>query len=285
VLIGTHLYNGDRAALRRQQWAVEALQRLSGVDAVNVQFQSEPNASLPGIETLNVLGRDSLSLAGPGRRKPVAREVFDALADVAARRGHQYFAYINSDIQVLPAALDAIARRARQTYAISRHDVDRFGESSAAAAPLTSGTDMFVLAVPWWQRHRRRFRPYLVGDICWDNVYTSLMMCHSDGIILNRERLILHERHATRWDNSAPCSRYNGFLAALDARYFDLWCQYWERLEAGRARRASAADESRLRDEVFVWRPSAGEALRQSVRSVRAHIRFRRLRASAPGSL
>ena len=133
------------------------------------------------------------------------------------------------------------------------------------------------------QRHRRRFRPYVIGDACWDNVYTAVMMCHSDGIILNRERLILHERHETLWNDGTPSARYNGFMAALDARYFALWCEYWDRLEQGRARGVSAGEETRLRDEVFVWRPSASEALRQSVRAVRARLRFRRLRASGPG--
>ena len=123
----------------------------------------------------------------------------------------------------------------------------------------------------------------MIGDACWDNVYTAVMMCHSDGIILNRERLILHERHESLWNDGTPSARYNGFMAALDARYFALWCEYWDRLEQGRVRAVSAGEETRLRDEVFVWRPSASEALRQSVRAVRARLRFRRLRASAPG--
>ena len=284
MLIGTHLYAGDAAAMRRQQLAVDALPRLGGIEALNVQFETEPHAKLPGIETMHVLTRDSNDVAGQGERlKPLTRELFDALACVAATRGHQYFAYINSDVLVLPGALDAIARRARQTYAISRHDVDRFDVDSERDAPLTAGVDMFVFSVPWWQRHCRRFRPYVIGAACWDNVYTAVMMCHSDGIILNRERLILHERHESRWNDAAPSAKYNGFMAALDARYFALWCEYWDRLEQLRARGAPVGDETRLRDEVFVWRPSASEALRQSARALRARLHFRRLRAAARG--
>ena len=284
MLIGMNLYTGDAAATGRQQRAVDALPLLGGVEALNVQFQTEPHATLPGIETMTVLVQDSMTVAGPGKgRKPLTRELLDVLARVAATRGHQYFSYINSDILVLPAALDAIARQARQTYAISRYDVDRLNDDSASGTPLTSGVDMFVFSVPWWQRHRRRFRQYVIGDACWDNVYTAVMMCHSDGIILNRERLILHERHESLWNDGTPSARYNGFMAALDARYFALWCEYWDRLEQGRTRGVSAGEETRLRDEVFVWRPSASEALRQSVRAVRARLRFRRLRTSAPG--
>ena len=42
-------------------------------------------------------------------------------------------------------------------------------------------------------------------------------------------------------------------------------------------------NETRLRDEVFVWRPSAGEALWQSARALRARLHFKRLRALARG--
>lgn len=284
MLIGTHLYTGDAAAMRRQQLAVDALSRLGGIEALNVQFQTEPYAELPGIEAIHVLARDSNEVAGPGeRRKPLTRELFDVLARAAAVRGHQYFAYINSDVLVLPSALDAIARRARQTYAISRYDVDRFDAHSERDAPLTAGVDMVVFAVPWWQRNRRHFRPYVIGDACWDNVYTAVMMCHSDGLVLNRERLILHERHESRWNDATPSARYNGLMAALDARYFALWCEYWGRLDELRARGASVGDETRLRDDVFVWRPSAGEALRQSARALRARLHFKRLRAAARG--
>ncbi len=44
-------------------------------------------------------------------------------------------------------------------------------------------------------------------------------------------------------------ARYNGLLAALDARYFDLWSQYWHRLEAMRT--AGAATENRLVREML----------------------------------
>ena len=44
---------------------------------------------------------------------------------------------------------------------------------------VTAGQDMFVVSVQWWQRNRSRFRPYILGEACWDNVYTAVMMCHS----------------------------------------------------------------------------------------------------------
>jgi hypothetical protein len=120
----------------------------------------------------------------------------------------------------------------------------------------------------------------VIGDTCWDNVYTAVMMCHSDGLILNREPLILHERHQALANDTTITARYNGFLAALDSRYFSLWCEYWDRLEQARAQGVSAAGQRALREEVFVWRRSAKAALRQSIRSARARLHFRRRRAA-----
>jgi hypothetical protein len=278
MLVGMHIYNGDAGAMRRQQAAVSALARLSGVEGLNVQFRAGLSAALPGIETMAALDQDSMTTVSlAGRRKPLTRELFEVFASVAADRGHRYFAYINSDIIVLPAVLDAVERLARETYAVSRHDVDHAADAKDGTL-LTSGLDMFVLSCDWWQRHRRRFRSYVVGDACWDNVYSAIMMCHSDGVILNRDRLILHERHAALWHDESATARYNGYMAALDARYFSLWCEYWERLEQARRTGASAAQEQALRDEVFVWRRSAADAVQQSIRGVRAWLKFRRVR-------
>jgi len=252
---------------------------------VNVQFQKEPWVSVPGIETMPALLSDSVTAAGPGgRRKPLTRELFDVLAQVAAARGHRYFAFVNSDILILPAALEAIEREVRQTYAISRHDIDDLDGDVREGTLLTAGIDMFVVSVEWWRRHCRRFRQYVIGDACWDNVYTAMMMCHSDGIILNRERLILHERHRAPRQDVTSTARYNGFLAALDARYFSLWCDYWVRLERARAQGLPEADERALREEVFVWRRSATAVLQQSIRNARAWLHFRRPRATLPAA-
>lgn len=281
MLIGLNAHPADAGARQRQEHAGRQLMHLGGVEAVNLQFRNGPATELAGIETLPVLVQDSIAFAGPGRRsKPITRELFEVLAGLASTRGHRYFAYINSDVIVRPEAIDAVKREARETLAICRHDVDSV-DDLRDATPLLAGIDMFVFSVDWWQRHQRRFRPYIVGDACWDDVYTAVMMCHSDGVILNRDPLILHERHPTAWNGATPSARYNGFLAALDARYFDLWCTYFYRLEQARAAGASQEAEQRLREEIFVWRPSAAEAIKQSLRSVRARWRFNRLREEA----
>jgi hypothetical protein len=280
MLIGLNLFDGDEGAMRRQNAACEALLALGGVEVVNLQFAHGERRTHPTIRTVAKLSLDSTVVTGSrGRRKPLADECFDVLAVEAADRSHRSFAYINSDIIVTQALVDEVERHSRDTHAVSRCDI-----GGGADRMVTAGQDMFVVAVAWWRRHRSRFRSYIVGDACWDNVYTAVMLCHSNGVLLNREPLIRHERHAVLWRDSSPSARYNGYLAALDSRYFTLWAQYWSRLEAMRAATASAAEEAALVRESFVWRRSAPDALRQIVRSARAHRRFRRLRAEWAGA-
>jgi len=283
VLIGLQLFDGDRASNRRQKLAVEALLGLKGVVPVNLQFRVGTVCEHAGVETAAVLVDDSVrtTMAAPGtvRRKPIAREIFDVLASLAGARGFEYFACINADILVTPDALASIAENRCQTYAISRADV---GDAARPEAPklLTAGQDMFVVRVEWWRLNRWRFRPYIMGEMCWDVVYTATMMCHSNGMLLNREPLIVHERHAPAWHEVTPAARFNGMLAALDARYFSIWCRYWAALEAARARRASAEEELQLRHEYLAWRRSAPEAVRQAARTVKARVTYHRLKRS-----
>ena len=279
LLVGTHVFDGDEAAMGRQRRALGALRNLPGVDAVNVQFQFNPCTTLSEIELVPALKQDSSSMAGPaGGRKPMTLEFFDVLAAMAAARGRRYFAYINSDIVVLRETLEEVARLKKETFAIARHDVE---PGDAVGRLLTTGLDMFVVETAWWTRWRERFRSYVIGDACWDNVYTAIMMCHSDGVVLNRDRLLLHEQHPPRWQITTATARYNGYMAALDSRYFTLWCEYWERLERGRARGITRDEEQTIREEVFVWRPSALWALQQSITSLRARLRYRRLSQQA----
>lgn len=279
MLIGIQLYDADPASARRQRQAVDALVALDGVQIVNLQFRTGPACTRAGVEVVAALERDSEAATGVrGRRRPLTKELFDVLARLAAERGLEYFAFINSDIIVTPEAMAVVRATGRQTYAISRTDVDDASCPDApGAAILTAGQDMFVVAVSWWRRHGRRFRPYIVGEMCWDDVYTATMMCHSDGLLLNRDPLLLHERHPAVWHETTPAARYNGMLAALDARYFSIWCEYWQHLDSARAQGVSAEEEERLRDEWLVWRPSGLEATRQVVRTLRARLRYRRV--------
>ena len=277
------MYDADAVTTRRQRLAAEALLRLDGVTPLNVQFRDGALTTFPGIETAAVLVGDSRSVTGaPGMtvgRKPLAREMFDVLASRAAAAGHRDFAFINADIIVTPAAIREIERCPRESCVVSRSDVDDVTNGAPPTEPpMTAGLDMFVVSVRWWEDNRHRFRQYVIGETCWDCVYTAILMAHSNGAVLNRDALILHERHAPSWHAVTPAARYNGMLAALDARYFSMWAQYWLRLERLRAAGATAAEEDALQQNAFVWRASPYQAARQVVRSVLAKRRYQRAR-------
>jgi len=256
---------------------------LTGVVPLNLQFRDGAACEHAGVETAAVLTRDSIktTTTAPGtmRRKPIAREVFDVLAIMAEARGYEYFACINADILVTSDALATVANTRCQTYAISRADVEDAAQPGAPTL-LTAGQDMFVVHVDWWRRNAWRFRPYIMGEMCWDVVYTATMLCHSNGILLNREPLVVHERHAPAWHADTPAARFNGMLAALDARYFSIWCRYWQALEAARARSAPVEEELQLQREHFTWRRSGYQAAKQAARTVKARMHYYRLKRS-----
>jgi hypothetical protein len=280
LVLGTNSYQGDPDAMRRQSRALDALESLPDVIAIDLQWHEVPSPR-PGIRTVAALRRDSTTITGrAGRVKPIASDVLDALAAVAEREGCRYFAYVNSDIIVSPAAVALVAAGEHEAYAFSRMDYDAAGRDTGL---VLTGCDAFAFDVAWWRANRHRFRPYILGEPCWDNVYTSVLMCHGNGRLVNRDGAIRHEMHATAWGAGA-FSEYNGFLAVLDARYFTLWVNYHARLVEARARGASEAEERAIAASAFAWRRSPALALKQAARDVRAHVRYRRQRARWPAA-
>ena len=266
--------------MRRQSRALDALESLPGVIAIDLQWNDAPSKR-PRIRTVAALRRDSTTVTGrAGRVKPIASDVLDALAAVAEREGCRYFAYANSDIIVTPAAVALVAGGGHQAYAFSRMDYDTSGRDLGL---ILTGFDAFAFEVAWWRANRHRFRPYILGEACWDNVYASLLMCHGNGMLVNRDGAIRHEVHPTAWGQGV-FSEYNGFLAVLDARYFTLWATYHAQLIEARARNASDAEERAIAASAFVWRRSPALALRKAARNVRAHVRYRRHRARWPAA-
>src|SRR3954466_14813673 len=86
ITIGTRFYPAAADGERRQQLARDALLALPDVHRVNLQFTDETYRP-EGFETRAVLRSDSRTVTGGGRvRKPIVREMFDALAAAAAAR-------------------------------------------------------------------------------------------------------------------------------------------------------------------------------------------------------
>jgi hypothetical protein len=203
--------------------------------------------------------------------------MFDALAGIARAGGCRYFAYLNADIEVSQAALDTVAAGDCDGYAFSRVDVDP--ATGADLGVEIFGLDMFAIDTAWWARHRRRFRQYIAGEACWDDVYASVLCAHGRAEIVNERPGIFHERHPTLW-NTGPFAEHNGYLAALDAPYFSRWCQYASRLSESRTAGTPVDARELARETMGDARLSARETLRHAARHLRARFRYARLRSS-----
>ena len=287
VLVGTQFYATRRAdVVRRQAQCAASLVNLRGADVVNLQWPAE-RFDWPAIETVVALEQDSRGVAGsPGPPRPILSELFAALGSLAERRGLRYFLFVNSDIIVTQAAVDAVTRLGKQTYAISRMDVD--ADTGRDAGIVTAGIDAFGFDVDWWRAERARFRPYVLGEWFYDCVFAAIMMTFGDGVILNRAGEIRHEQHPRGPSASSRSALFNGYLAALDSREFTLWAQYHAGLETLRARGATEAEEHAFAKKTFVWRPSPFAAAWHAGRCVRARWSYTRacarLSATAAGA-
>jgi hypothetical protein len=248
LLIGTRISGRPAEARRRESAAQAALAGLAATgDAVCVNMAFADEAAVPGaIPSLSVLRLDAPRLSGTaGTRKPIVSEMLDALAAEAERRAIPRIAVVNGDIVVTAAALSRSAEAGRPAIAIGRTDVGG-GEPDAQ---LLYGVDMFVFDVSFWRRARKRFRAYPLGEPVWDNVYTAVALAHG-GVLLNRQRLIVHERHAAAWTQS-PFAPYVHLLAARDGSYFSLWCRYAALAAALRAKGGTEDEELALQRETF----------------------------------
>jgi hypothetical protein len=281
VLVGTHTFAVTGEGGRRQEAGVASLQRLSGVEIVNVQFV-EHTHHFPGVRTLAVLRQTSNAVSGRrGAMKPIMSEIFDALAAEASARHLDYFCFTNADILFTQDAIDWIRHSGKEAYVLSRQDFD--GATGQPTRMELAGTDVFAVATDWWSRNRTRFRPYIAAEGIWDNVYTAMLLCHADGVLENRRPLVRHESHPPGPMPSLQFGEYMRLLAAFDARYFSLWVQYWERLRRLREAGASETDEVQAAREVFVWNPSFFDRAIQIARNIKARVRYHwwRLRAGA----
>jgi hypothetical protein len=242
LLLGTSFSGRADAAARETQAraSLAALQRSGIAEFVDLPFADEaPDGAV-------MLRRDAREISGvDGARKPLVSEMLDVLAAEADRRGLTRIGIVNGDIVVLPEAVTHDVACAAPAAAFSRTDVG----DGLPDRLLLYGVDMVVFDVPFWRRERRRFRPYILGEVTWDNVYAAVIVAHG-GVLLNRERLILHQRHPSHTANS-PYGPYLQVLAARDRFYFSRWCEYVARAEQLRARGGSLEEEFALQREVF----------------------------------
>ncbi len=280
TLFGLNYFSGPEDFCRRQQASIDSLASLPDSRVINLQFQDAPD-TIPGLELAAELRRDAPGVTGrPGPRKPLTGELFGLLARKAAALGYERFAFLNSDIIVTPRAL-AAADECRQSNAwvFARTDFDLPGHSRPTVLPY--GQDFFMIRTEWWLANERRFRDYILGERIWDNVYTAILLCHANGVLLEEAGCNWHERHPMV-EGVSPFGEYLRLLATLDAPYFSLWANFCEARLRARAAGATPAEERELQARCFRWHPSPQAVAFQWLRATNARWRYFWRRSAGP---
>ena len=267
MILGTHVYPASGAAAERMQRALDTWTRLPGVRLINLQFADEPAPAVhPAFETRAVLRHDSRSVTGAnGPRKPIVRELLDHLVEAAAESSAEYACFSNADILISPTAISRVASGGHDAVVFSRMDID-----AATGAPLgefVSGQDTLFITPSAYRRIRPRLRAYVVGEMPWDVIYTSILLTHVRAQLVNRGDECRHVFHETIWADS-PFAAHAWRLAHQDWTYLARWYRYYNPAKALRDAGGSAEEEAALRDRVF--RPlSASERVLHAYRSIR----------------
>ena len=273
LVLGTHIYPAAGAAADRMRRALDGWTTLSGVRLVNLQFAGDPSpATHPGFRTRAVLREDSRTVSGaPGVRKPIMRELLDRLMDEADEAGCTYAGFSNADILISQAAIDRVACGGKDATVFSRMEVDPL--TGNPVAEFLSGQDTLFIRPAAYRALRAKLRPYIVGEMPWDVVYTSILLTHCRAELVNRGDDCRHVVHDTIWVDS-PFAKYGWRLAHMDWTYLERWYRYYYPAKAMREAGRPRGEEDALRAAVF----------RPLTAMERARSLYRRLRYGAPWS-
>ncbi len=206
----------DPGRARRQKFSLQAIQTQinAGIPLhpVNITFPDE--VIEPEGWTVDAsLQESSREIVDPnGPRFPFVRDIFDRAAALAEKRGHLWFAVMNSDILLterLWPRLAELMEVGMETIAISRTEISDPDEPPGKPDLYIIGQDLWFVKTDWWMKNRTLFPNSLFPVRGWDVVYTSLFLCHSTGYLLNTEGgLCCHIRHPQGCGNQA-CNDFN----------------------------------------------------------------------------
>lgn len=273
LVLGTHIYPATGAAADRMRRALDAWVDLPGVRLINLQFADDPGQTHPGFDTRAVLRKDSRAVTGRnGPRKPTMREMLDRLVEIAEATNATYAGFSNADILLSPRAIARVTHGRRDAVIFSRMDIDPLTEQPLGE--FFSGQDTLFIRPAAYRAVRSRLRHYVVGEMPWDVIYTSVLLSHCDAELVNRGDDCRHIVHETIWTTS-PFAPYAWRLAHMDWTYYARWYRYYnaarELREAGRP----AAEEDALRDRVFAPLTAAERGL-----NIYRRLRFGGLRGA-----
>lgn len=248
--------------------ALDSWTHLPGVRLVNLQFAGDPApVAHPSFETHAVLREDSRTVTGKqGARKPTVRELLDRLAAIAEEAGCDYAGFSNADILVSPAAIARVVRGRRDAVIFSRMDIDP--ETGQPRGEFFSGQDTLFIRPAVYRALRPRLRPYIVGEMPWDVIYTSVLLTHCDAELVNRGDDCRHVDHQPIWTES-PFAPYAWRLAHMDWTYMARWYRYYYGAKPMRESGRPAGEEDALREKVFRRGLTAAERAKDAYRRLR----------------
>lgn len=239
ITIGVNLVPfSNPEQLSRQQHAIDAINTLTEDDVplhpLNLCFPDEVlDCGWPTSPCLQRNSRDTLGIEG--RRLPLVRDLFSLTAKEARKRGHEWFAVMNSDIILTPALfthLASILCGPFETIPVARNEISQWNGLSSPLPELwsipDSSLDLFFCRTDWWEANESRFQDYILGESCWDWTYASIMACHSfTHFANNHDGLTLHLSHGKRWGSSTHTNFYLELLQrGHDFPYASRWYQY-----------------------------------------------------------
>ena len=198
LILGTQLFDTPRLGLFLD--SVRTLVRQHPMDCYSMHAMDHvPLAPLPkpfvrdGHATR--LAKDIIP--GSTSDKPCITDIFTRLAQLNA---DGWFMFVNSDVEISLGLLDILNQSVDHTKAfiLYRRAYDPFTNNGVNR----NGQDGFIVNSQWWLKHNAKHRdlPDIMGEPCWDNAFTIMMMelAGYDNVVHVGD-MLYHREHPTQW--------------------------------------------------------------------------------------
>jgi len=224
IIISFNYVNySDKKRLLAQKESLKTLVKLSSsIIPVAIGFKnedtsdSEPILNDLGIQSLNILRRDSKDEIFNNRSLPYIKEIFDCCSKIDC----DIFGYVNSDVLISPEIID-ILNNDKDVYMFSRYEIVEMssedflnsfnGENKIKkvwGGDKHLGRDAFFFKRDWWINNREMFpSDIIVGEMEWDTIYRFMIM-YGNKFFNNvpsyiDKRILYHPLHRSLWDNKS----------------------------------------------------------------------------------
>ena len=178
---------------------------------VSFGFFGESNPKFHGINTLNLLKRNSRIEISNDRDLPYIKEILDLASQIDCDK----FGYINSDILIGQEFIEAIQEDA-DAYIFPRSDIGnvtamdffRGNYQVIYGGDQHIGADGFFFDKEWWKQNRDKFPDDLIiGETEVDTCYRRLIERYSNNYI--ERRVLKHVYHDAKWGLTSHGAKNN----------------------------------------------------------------------------